>query len=86
MNKDEILHETGMYKVVVGNASTTEHPRQVYLVINKMTDVVEIELSMLVRALAYADQLQAEYDAWLDKVEEEGKEVSLRNQAPELLQ
>lgn len=65
-NNKEVLRESEDYKLVVGIASD-KNLGQCYHVINKKTEVVEVETRLLPQAITFVDQLQENLDLYKKK-------------------
>jgi len=58
------IHDNGMYRVVLSEpAENTSWPSHTYKVINNMYDVLEMETTVLIRALFAADDYKAHVEA-----------------------
>jgi hypothetical protein len=60
------VYSNGMYDVVVGASEhSPETKYQIYKVVNRTTQVVEVEVSMIYRAIDFANELEKAYNAVL---------------------
>ena len=62
-NKNNVLKETEDYMLVVGESPDKDYDK-CYLVINKKTDVTEVDTRLLPQAYAFVEQLQANIDGY----------------------
>lgn len=66
-----IVFDNAHYRVVTGFMTGSEPPVPVYLVVNKQYDMVEIETTILIRAISLAK----DYSDFLDMLEEDEEEI-----------
>lgn len=65
-NNNNNLKETKDYLLTVGEGVLEKDFGKVYLVINKKTNVTEVETRLLPQAFAFIEQLQANLDGYRD--------------------
>lgn len=58
-SNDQLIHENAMYDVYVGDAEVSDMQGKVYKVVNRQYEVIEMETSVLMRALYSADDFMA---------------------------